>query len=126
MARVFPIVAMEQSKRNLELAYDEVKLQIYDDWRSLDQAQRNYEISELGVKLAQRRLEEQELLAELGQGEARDMVEAQQDLTNSLNQRTSAIVDHTLARLGLWQDMGILFINKDGSWVKKLEAEANE
>lgn len=120
------IIALEQSKRNLDLAYDEVKLQIFDDWRSLDQAQRNFGISELGVKLAERRLEEQELLAELGQGEARDLVDAQQDLTNSLNQRTSAIVDHTLARLGLWQDMGILFINKDGSWVKKLEAEANE
>lgn len=119
-------IALEQSKRNLELAYDDVRLQIYDDWRSLDQAQRNYGISALGVKLAQRRLEEQELLGELGQGEARDLVDAQQDLTNSLNQRTSAIVDHTLARLGLWQDMGILYINKDGSWVKKLKAEANE
>jgi len=119
-------VALEQSKRNLELAYDEVRLQIYDDWRSLDQAQRNFGISELGVKLAQRRLEEQELLSELGQGQARDLVDAQQDLTNSLNQRTSAIVDHTLSRLGLWQDMGILYINKDGSWVKKLKAEANE
>ncbi len=120
------IIALEQSKRNLELAYDQVKLAIFNDWRSLDQAQQNFEISELGVKLAERRLEEQELLAELGQGAARDQVEAQQDLTNSQNQRTSAIVDHTLARLGLWQDMGILFINKDGSWVTKLEAEANE
>ncbi|NOX98593.1 MAG: TolC family protein [Verrucomicrobia bacterium] len=120
------IIALEQSKRNLELAYDQVKLEIFNDWRALDQAQQNFEISELGVKLAERRLEEQELLAELGQGAARDQVEAQQDLTNSQNQRTSAIVDHTLARLGLWQDMGILFINKDGSWVTKLEEEANE
>ena len=103
-----------------------MRLEIYDDWRSLDQAQRNFGISELGVNLAERRLEEQELLAELGKGQARDLVDAQQDLTNSLNQRTSAIVDHTLARLGLWQDMGILYINKDGSWAKKLKAEANE
>lgn len=120
------IIALEQSKRNLDLAYDEVKLQIFDDWRSLRQAQQNFKISELGVKLAERRVEQQELLAELGQGKARDQVDAQQALTNSLNQRTSAIVDHTIARLGLWQDMGILFINKDGSWEKKLEAEANE
>ncbi len=101
-------------------------MQIFDDWRSLNQAQQNFKISELGVKLAERRVEQQVLLAELGQGKARDQVDAQQDLTNSLNQRTSAIVDHTLARIGLWQDMGILFINKDGSWEKKLEAEANE
>lgn len=117
-------IALERSKRNLELAYDQVRLDIYDDWRALDQAQRNFSISMSGVGLAQRRLEEQELLGELGQGKARDLVEAQQDLTNSQNQRTSAIVDHTLARLGLWQDMGILYINEDGSWVKKLKAEA--
>jgi len=120
------IIALEQSKRNLDLAYDEVKLQIFDDWRSLGQAQQNFKISELAVKLAERRVEQQELLAELGQGKARDQVDAQVALTNSLNQRTSAIVDHTIARMKLWQDMGILFINKDGSWEKKLEAEANE
>lgn len=119
-------VALEQSKRNLDLAYDQLRLDIFDDWRALDQAQRNFAISISGVNLAQRRLEEQELLGELGGGKARDLVEAQQDLTNSQNQRTSAIVDHTLARLALWQDMGILYINKDGSWVKKLKTEANE
>lgn len=120
------IVAFEQSKRNLDLAYDQLRLQIYNDWRTLGRAQKDFEISLLGVNIAQRRLDEQELLAELGKGAARDLVEAQQDLTNSQNQRISAIVEHTLARLGLWQDMGILYINKDGSWVKKLKAEANE
>ncbi len=117
------LIGLEQAKRQEELANDQVRLQIYDDWRALEQARRNFEISELGVELARRRLEEQELLSELGQGEARDLVDAQRDLVNSLNQRTSTLVDHTLARLRLWQDMGILYINKDGSWVEKLEEE---
>jgi outer membrane protein TolC len=117
------LIALEQSKRQQSLSYDQVRLQIYDDWRALEQAKRNFEISELGVQLAERRLEEQELLSELGQGEARDLVDAQNDLVNSRNQRTRTLVEHTLARLRLWQDMGILYINKDGSWVKKLEEE---
>ncbi len=117
------LIELERAKREETLAHDQVRLQIYDDWRALEQAKRNYEISQLGVALAERRLEEQRLLSDLGQGEARDLVDAQRDLVNSLNQRTSTLVDHTLARLRLWQDMGILYINQDGSWVKKLEEE---
>jgi hypothetical protein len=43
---------------------------------------------------------------------------------NAQNQRTSTVVDHTLARLRLWRDMGILYVNEDGSWVKKLRDES--
>jgi hypothetical protein len=32
-------------------------------------------------------------------------------------------VNHTLARLRLWRDMGILYIESDGGWVRKLERE---
>jgi outer membrane protein TolC len=117
------LIGLEQANRERALARDQVRLQIFDDWRALEQARKNYEINDLGVALAERRLEEQRLLNELGQGEARDLVDAQRDLVNSLNQRTSTLVDHTLARLRLWQDMGILYINEDGSWVKELEEE---
>lgn len=119
------LIFLERAKRAEELAVDRVKLQIYNDWRALAQAERNYEIARQGVALANRRLEEQVLLAELGKGEARDLVDAQNDLVNSQNQLTSTLVDHTLARLRLWRDMGILYISEDGSWIKKLEQESN-
>ncbi|MEO0413801.1 MAG: TolC family protein [Verrucomicrobiota bacterium] len=112
----------QRERRHLE-NIDRVKLQIYDDWRALDLAKKNYEIANMGVDLAQRRLEEQYLLSELGKGEARDLVDAQNDLLNALNQRTSTTVAHTLARLRLWRDMGILYVNEDGSWVEKLKRE---
>lgn len=117
-------IFLERAKRADSLAQDRVRLQIFDDWRAIDQAQRNYEIANQGVVLAARRLEEQKLLAELGKGEARDLVDAQNDLVNAQNQRTSTLVDHTLARLRLWRDMGILYIDNDGGWVKKLQAES--
>lgn len=116
-------IALDQSKRSKELAYDQARLDIYEAWRALDQAERNYEIAQQGVALAARRLEEQQLLLELGKGEARDLVDAQNDLVNAQNQRTSTIIDHTLARLRLWRDMGVLYINEDGSWRKKLRNE---
>ena len=115
----------EQRQRDRDLAYDQVRLQVNNDWRALGQAKRNYEISQSGAELAGRRLREQEILAEIGQSEARDLVDARRDLVNSRNAISSAMVDHTLARLRLWQDMGILYIKDDGSWLRVLEAEAD-
>jgi len=68
------------------------------------------------VELAERRVEEQDLLAELGRGRAQDQVDAQNDLTDAKNQRTQTLVDHTMARLRFWEHMGILFIQEDGRW----------
>jgi outer membrane protein TolC len=115
----------ERAERERALREDQIKLQIYDGWRTLDQARRNFELSELGVALAQRRVEEQELRAEIGRGTARDLVEAQRDLIDARNQRTSALVGHTIARLQFWRDMGILFIKENGQWEEVADAKRN-
>jgi len=110
------LIRREQATRARTEAEDTIKLQIREDWRALEQAKRNYENSELGVKLAQWRVEEQNLLAEVGRGRAQDQVDAQNDLTAAQNQRTQTLVDHTVARLRFWEHMGILFIKEHGQW----------
>jgi outer membrane protein TolC len=110
------LIRREQAARALAEAEDTIKLQIREDWRALEQAKRSYENSELGVKLAERRVEEQDLLAEVGRGRAQDQVDAQNDLTAAQNQRTQTLVDHTVARLRFWEHMGILFIKEHGQW----------
>lgn len=119
------LIADQRAARELVLAEDNIKLQINDDWRTLDQAKRNFEISELGVQLAARRVEEQQLRAELGRGTARDLVDAQNDLINSKNERTTALVSHTIARLRFWRDMGILMIKDNGQWEELSDAKNN-
>lgn len=117
-------VSLERARRAEDLAHDRARLEIYEGWRALDQEKASYQLAEDGVALAQRRLEEQLLLSELGQGEALDLIDAQEDLVDAQNLRTGALVDHTLARLRLWRDMGILYIKPDGSWAEKLENES--
>ncbi len=111
------LIRQEQSARALAEAEDGAKLQVREDLRTLDQGKRSYENSELGVKLAARRVEEQDLLAELGRGRAQDQVDAQNDLTAAKNQRTQALVEHTVARLRFWEHLGILFIQENGQWL---------
>ncbi len=119
------LIANERAQRELELAIDNIKLQINDGWRNLDQAKRSFEISEIGVQLAERRVEEQQLRAELGRGTARDLVDTQNDLINSKNERTTALVSHTVARLRFWRDMGILMIKENGQWEEISNAGKN-
>lgn len=118
------IIEVERAKRAEELARDRARLELYDSWRALEQERLSFDIAEQGVALAARRLEEQLLLGELGRGEARDLVDAQEDLVDAQNQRTATLIDHTLARLRLWRDMGILYIKPDGSWAENLENES--
>ena len=117
------LLSYEQSRRAFEQRADEIKLQVRDGWRALDQAKRNFEISEIGVKLAERRVEEQNLLAELGRAKAQDQVDAQNDLVNSKNQRTQALVQHTIARLQFWNNLGILYIKDNGQWEEMTNAK---
>lgn len=117
------LIARERAARALEQRRDEIILQVRESYRSLEQARRTYEISEIGVKLAERRVEEQELLAQLGRAKAQDQVDAQNDLVNSKNQRTQALVAHTIARLQFWNNMGILYIKENGQWREMNDAE---
>ena len=100
----------------MEQQRDQIELQVRDSWRTLEQARRTYQISEIGVKLAERRVEEQELLAELGRAKALDQVDAQNSLLSSKDQLTQALVAHTVARLQFWDNMGILYIKDNGQW----------
>ena len=118
------LISRDSAARAVEQQEDEIKLQVRDSWRTLDSAKRNFEISEIGVKLAERRVEEQTLLAELGRSKAQDQVDAQNDLVTSKNQRTKALVDHTIARLQFWNNMGILYIKDRGQWEEIKDAKA--
>jgi outer membrane protein TolC len=119
------LITQQQAQRACEQRKDEIELEVRESWRTLEQAKRNYEISEIGVKLAERRVEEQDLLAELGRANAEEQVNAQKALFDSKNQRTLALVSHTIARLQFWNNMGILYIKDNGQWeeVKDVQAQ---
>ena len=110
------LIAQEQATRARNLLRDTISQQVRDSWRSLEQARRNYDISRVGVKLAERRVEEQELLADLGRARALDQVDAQNALLSSKDQLTQALVSHTIDRLQFWVNMGILYIKDNGHW----------
>ena len=118
------LITRNRASRAIAQQQDDITLQVRDSWRTLDQAKRSYEISDIGVKLAERRVEEQNLLAELGRAKAQDQVDAQNALIDSKNQLTQALVTHTIARLQFWNRMGILYIKDNGQWEEMRHAKA--
>ena len=115
------LIGLERAGRSVVQGQDEIELEVRESWRSLEQARRNYEISEIGVRLAERRVEEQTVLAEIGRARAQDQVDARNDLVDSRNQRTQALVGHTIARLQFWNNIGILYIKDNGQWEERTD-----
>lgn len=120
------LVDLEKAKRTLKLQRDQVELEIRESYRSVEKCREFYEIYHRGVVLAQRRVEEQELRAELGQARAQDQVDAQNDLVDYKNQLTEALISFTQSRLSLWNNLGILYIKENGKWYLHRTAQQKE
>ncbi|MCH7910172.1 MAG: TolC family protein [Candidatus Hydrogenedentes bacterium] len=106
------------------MATDNIKLQVRNAWRTLDQAQKDYEINRLRVDVEKRRVEEITILAEEGMEGVtiNDQVDAQNALTAAQTALTGALVQHTISLLELWRDVGILHVKKNGQWEEILDA----
>lgn len=116
-------IAEQRAARGLELAEEQLRSTIRSDWRGLEVARKQYDLAQKGLDLAQKRLEIEEALMEEGQGTARDIVESQDRLITARDLMVSTLIDHVIARLQLWGDMGVLYIEKDGTWVDVLNNE---
>jgi outer membrane protein TolC len=117
------MIAEQRTRRELELAEEQVRNSVRTAWRDLEVARKQYEFAQRGMEISQKRLEVEEAFAAVGQGTARDLVEAQRDINSARDLMVSTRINHNLARLQLWRDMGVLFIEKDGSWVDVLKKE---
>lgn len=116
-------IAEQRAQRELELSEEQLRGTIRSDWRALEVARQQYELAQKGLELASRRLEIEEALMEEGRGTARDIVESQDRLITARDLVVSTLIDHVITRLQLWSDMGVLYIEKDGTWVDVLKNE---
>lgn len=110
------LIAYERAVRDASLAEDNIKLDVRNSYRNLLQAQKDFEISQIQVDLNQRRVDEEDLRAELGLGDIIDQVDAQNALTAAQTGVTGAIVDYQITLLEFWRDLGILYVKENGTW----------
>jgi len=110
------LITLERGKRGAALLEDEVKLNVRDAWRKLQEARAGYEIQSISLTLAEDRVESTTLLLQAGRASTRDLLESRAALLRAQNALTRTLIDHTLARLAFWRDIGILEVNENGLW----------
>jgi outer membrane protein TolC len=115
------LIALEQQQRQYEIDRDRMELDVRQALRSLKAEAERYRIQKMALGLAERRLETQKLLLEIGQGNVRLLLESEGALLGAQNDVTSALVAHAIAKLGFFRDIGILQIRPDGMWEQQVQ-----
>ena len=110
------LIDYDSSSRDYLLTLDNVKLDVVDTWRRMNEARKSYDINVTSVQINERRVEEAQLRAELGLGDIQDTVDSQNDLTAARTELVSSIVDHNIAKLEFWRDVGLLYVDDSGQW----------
>ncbi len=112
------LIELEQQQRQYENDTDTVKLEVRQGYRDLEQAAESYRIQKNSLDLAQKRVESTTLLLQAGRLTTRDLLESQDALLEAQNNLTAALVDHAIAKLNFFRDIGILQVRPDGMWVQ--------
>ncbi|MCJ8328412.1 MAG: TolC family protein [Lentisphaeria bacterium] len=110
-------IDFERQIRSLSLKLDEIKRDLRQRIRRIEQSLTNYHIQKNSVNLAKRRVESATLLVLAGRAETRDLLDAQNALVVAQNALTRNAVDYNLAKLELLRDIGKLEL-KDGKIVE--------
>ncbi|GAI15779.1 unnamed protein product, partial [marine sediment metagenome] len=95
---------------------DEVKFDVRQAYRQLQEAAERYRIQRNSLDLAQKRVESTTLLLEAGRARTRDLLESQDALLRAQNDVTDALVAHVIAKLSFFRDVGVLQVRPDGMW----------
>lgn len=108
------IVRREVAIRTTEAAGDRITANVREDLRQSRTQREGYLIQQNAVQLAEQRIESTQLQLDAGRADTRDLLEAQESLLSAQNEATAALIDYTLARMGLYLDMELLRFDETG------------
>jgi outer membrane protein TolC len=113
------LISLEQQRREYENDLDTVKLEVRQAYRKLQEEAESYVTQRKSLDLARQRVAVSPLLWEAGRANTRDLLESQDALLLAENSLTAALVDHTIAKLNFFRDIGVLQVQPDGMWEEK-------
>jgi outer membrane protein TolC len=112
------LIAFEGQLRTLTQTLDNLRNNVENGLRTVEQQRQTYLIQKAAVTLAQSRVESTALTYEAGNIALRDVLDAQDALISAQNQVTSALVSYQQARLNLMLNIGALKSEVDKFWLK--------
>ncbi len=113
------LITVQQRKRGYEEEIDQIKLGVRQAYRDLSETAETYRIQQIGVDLAQKRVEVEKLSLQYGRGTVRLLLESEDALVRAQNDALGALVDHMIAKLSFFRDIGVLQVRPDGMWEQR-------
>jgi outer membrane protein TolC len=99
------LISFDLAMRNREQSTDQIAADVRTSLRDIGSAADSYRIQQVAVELASKRVEAATNLYEAGRIEARDLIDAKDALLQAQLDLTAAIVDYSIARLQLMNDL---------------------
>lgn len=110
------LIGLEQARRGLQLIEDQLDLSIRDSLRQLRSTEERIALQQDQIQQERRAQTVIQIRYDAGQVDNRDLLEARQALTDAQNALIRLKVEHFIARLQLLKDMGIFFVDDQGTW----------
>lgn len=110
------LISLDRARRDYDVLLETVDRDIRDALRQLTRTEQQIILQRQQIEQENKAVAVTEIRVESGDAENRDLLEARQSLVSLQNQLVSQQVNHFIARLRLWQDLGLLFIDSEGMW----------
>ena len=110
------LISVRKRQRDYDEKIDTIKLQIRASYRSLVQTAESYRIQKIGLELAKKRVEVEKLSLQYGRGTVRLLLDSNDALVEAQDEVVAALVDHVIAKLNFFRDVGVLRVKPDGMW----------
>ena len=109
-------INLERAIRSAQQLEDSIKLEVRNGLRDLTAARESTIIQANAVKLAEKRVENTQMLLDAGRIETRELLDARDDLVDAQDRLTEALVTYRVTALELQRDMSVLEVNEKGLW----------
>ncbi len=110
------LISLDRAKRQFDQAKDQVKLDVINSGRDLEETYQSYLIQKISLDLASKRVESTGLLLQAGRADTRDLLDSQSSYLSARNALSSAIVKYLNDTLDFLQSAEMLDLDDQGVW----------
>ena len=110
------LIALDQRRRDYDLAADTVRLEVREAYRKLEETGERYRVLSESLATARTRIARTSQLLTYARVDSRRVLNAQEDLYDARSAATDALIDYAIATLNFYRDTGVLQVRPDGMW----------
>ena len=110
------LISLQRDLRGLDQDVDNIKLGVRQAYRDLEETTESYRIQQIGLKLAEQRVEVERLSLQYGRSTVRLLLDSEDALVQAQNDLLNALVNHVNAKMSFFRDIGIMQVRPDGMW----------